>query len=180
MMPAQFTQIHLGRILLALYFISGITSLAYEVLWIRMLSLQFGVSIFGVIVTVSAFMAGLGAGSLFGQRFLTKYDNPVIVFAALEAIVACIALTMPLLLLRMESLIAEFGIGSGLVLWYTIEFFLVGVLLFIPALLLGSGFPVILLAIKATHLHVSHIYGINAIGAAFGALIPLVLLPVIG
>jgi hypothetical protein len=40
------------------YCLSGFTSLAYEVLWSRMLSMQFGVSIFGVVLTVAAFMIG--------------------------------------------------------------------------------------------------------------------------
>ena len=49
-----------------LYCFSGLTGLAYEVLWSRMLSMQFGVSIFGVVLTVTAFMLGLGLGSLAG------------------------------------------------------------------------------------------------------------------
>src|SRR5450756_3206125 len=52
-----------------LYCLSGLTSLAYEVLWARMLSMQFGVSIFGVVLTVAAFMIGLGLGSLAGVRW---------------------------------------------------------------------------------------------------------------
>ena len=52
-----------------LYCLSGLTSLAYEVLWARMLSMQFGVSIFGVVLTVAAFMIGLGLGSLAGVKW---------------------------------------------------------------------------------------------------------------
>ena len=55
-------------ILLALYFLSGVSSLAYEVLWVRMLSIQFGVSIFAAVITVAAFMAGLGLGSFAGIK----------------------------------------------------------------------------------------------------------------
>ena len=51
-------------LLLLVYGGTGITALAYEILWTRMLSLLFGISIFGVVLTVTAFMAGLGAGSL--------------------------------------------------------------------------------------------------------------------
>ena len=36
-----------AAILVFLYTLSGLTSLAYEVLWARMLAVQFGVSIFG-------------------------------------------------------------------------------------------------------------------------------------
>ena len=53
-------------LLLLAYTGSGITALSYEVLWARLLGLQFGVSIFGVVVTIAAFMAGLGLGSVWG------------------------------------------------------------------------------------------------------------------
>jgi spermidine synthase len=55
-------------LLAILYCVSGLTSLAYEVLWARMLSMQFGVSIFGVVLAVTAFMIGLGLGSLSGVK----------------------------------------------------------------------------------------------------------------
>lgn len=84
-----------GRILVALYLLSGFTSLAYEILWTRMLSLQFGVSIFGVVATVTAFMAGLGAGSLFGTRWSRTVASPLRLFALLEIAVAISALLVP-------------------------------------------------------------------------------------
>jgi len=63
-------------LLLILYGISGLVALAYEVLWMRMLSLQFGVSNFGVVITVSAFMFGLGLGSILGKRYLLRLARP--------------------------------------------------------------------------------------------------------
>ena len=174
-MSSQQSSTHLGIQLLILYFFSGLTSLAYEVLWVRMLSLQFGVSIFGVIITVTAFMAGLGAGSLLARRYLCRLTNPVKLFAILEGAVAMMALLMPVLLLQIDDIIGR--TGTSLIVWYMAEFILIGFLLFIPATLMGAGFPVILRAIKTTPINISHVYGINTIGAAFGALLPLVLLP---
>ena len=50
-----------------LFFLSGITALTYEIVWIRMLTLVFGHTVFSVSVVLAAFMAGLGFGSyLFG------------------------------------------------------------------------------------------------------------------
>ena len=170
----------LGIFLLLLYFFSGMTSLAYEVLWVRMLSLQFGVSIFGVVVTVASFMAGLGMGSIAGSRIIEKSINPLVVFAILEGGVAILALLMPWALLQTESLITGLGFGSTLSAWYAIELLIIGLLLFIPAFMMGIGFPVVLSAIKQTPVSLSYIYGINACGAAFGALLPLMLLPEMG
>lgn len=179
-MPGKLSIKQLGAVLIGLYFLSGITSLAYEILWVRMLSLEFGVSIFGVIITVSSFMSGLGLGSLLGHRLLTKFLNPIRVFAILELTVACLALIMPLMFQLVESLLLSSGVGGPLFTWYAFELVFAGILLFIPAMLMGAGFPVVLRAIQNTNVSIAHIYGINAIGAAFGALMPLFLLPILG
>src|SRR3569832_1400336 len=80
-----------ARLLVLVYFFAGLTSIAYEVLWVRMLGRQFGASIFGVIITVAAFMAGLGGGSLLGAVIVPKLKRPLLLFAALEAAVAVYA-----------------------------------------------------------------------------------------
>ena len=67
-------------LVVAAYFFSGVVALSYEVMWARLLSLQFGVSIFGVVVTVAAFMAGLGIGSLLGVKIPRRY-SPFIILA---------------------------------------------------------------------------------------------------
>src|ERR1035437_1392047 len=81
-----------------LYCLSGLTSLAYEVLWARMLSMQFGVSIFGVVLTVAAFMIGLGLGSLAGVKWAKQCNKPMALFAMLEIAIALYALMLPGLL----------------------------------------------------------------------------------
>jgi spermidine synthase len=85
------------------YALSGFTSLAYEVLWSRMLSMQFGVSIFGVVLTVAAFMIGLGLGSLAGAKWARRCAKPLVLFAALELAIALYALLLPGLLHRMTA-----------------------------------------------------------------------------
>src|SRR5262249_46651363 len=51
------------------FFLSGATALVYEVVWLRVLGLVFGHTVYAVTTVLSAFMAGLGLGSLlFGRR----------------------------------------------------------------------------------------------------------------
>src|ERR1700693_4934138 len=78
-----------------LYCLSGLTSLAFEVLWARMLSMQFGVSIFGVVLTVAAFMIGLGLGSLAGVRWARLCNKPLALFAVLEISISLYAFLLP-------------------------------------------------------------------------------------
>lgn len=168
------------RSLLLLYFFSGLTSLAYEVLWARMLALQFGVSIFGVAVTVSTFMLGLGLGSVTGLSWSRRIRKPLKFFAFFEAGIAVMALSTPWLLQQLEPLLALFAANSSLPWWYTVQFLLIAIFLFIPAFFMGAGFPLVLRAMGAGSTSLGKIYGINTLGAAIGALIPLLLLPLAG
>src|SRR3569833_372665 len=102
-----------ARLLVLVYFFAGLTSIAYEVLWVRMLGLQFGASIFGVIITVAAFMAGLGGGSLLGAVIVPKLKRPLLLFAALEAAVAVYAWMMPTLFRAIDVQLGSLAAGAG-------------------------------------------------------------------
>jgi spermidine synthase len=151
--------------------------LAYEVLWARMLSLQFGVSIFGVMLAVSAFMAGLGAGCLAGSRWITK--NPLVAFAALEATVALVAFSMPVFMGIIDGLVSKVGSDIGLSAWYWVQGASAFFVLFLPAVVLGATFPTMVKTLIA-YVPIGAIYGLNSLGGAMGALSPLVLLPALG
>lgn len=167
-------------ILLTIYGVSGLTALAYEVLWVRMLALQFGVSIFGVVVTVSAFMAGLGIGSVMGLHWSRRIVAPLKWFAGFELCIALLALATPWLLLASESWLAGMAAHTSLALWYLLQFVWVGVLLFVPAFCMGAGFPMMLKALGDSPQTLARAYGVNTLGAALGALLPLLLLPLLG
>jgi spermidine synthase len=160
--------------------VSGLTALAYEVLWVRMLALQFGVSIFGVVVTVSAFMAGLGIGSVMGLHWSRRIVSPLKWFAGFEFCIALLALITPWLLLASESWLAGMAAHTSLALWYLLQFVLVGILLFVPAFCMGAGFPMMLKALGDSPQTLARAYGVNTLGAALGAMLPLLLLPLLG
>lgn len=162
------------------YGLSGFASLAYEVLWSRMLSMQFGVSIFGVVLTVTAFMIGLGGGSLAGVRLARSSRKPLVVFAAIEVAIALYALMLPGLM-RWVSLWLENVAGQfTLMQWYLLQALEALSLLLIPAFAMGVGFALVLKAVDRTPLSLGKLYGLNTLGGALGALFPLWGLPVLG
>lgn len=169
-----------GGWLLLLYTVSGVVALAYEVLWVRMLSLQFGVSIFGAVITVTAFMAGLGAGSLLGLRLARGVRRPLRAFAALEAAIAVYALLLPALLAHWDGLLGHLAAVTGVWQWYLLQCAAALGLLFVPACAMGAGFPLVLKAGEHTCAGVGGLYGLNTLGGALGALLPLGLLPLLG
>ncbi len=77
-------------VLLVLFFVSGAAALVYQVVWQRILALHSGVGIYSIALIVSAFMAGLGLGSLAGGVWSARVTPAVALrlFALLELGVA--------------------------------------------------------------------------------------------
>jgi spermidine synthase len=163
-----------------LYCLSGLTSLAYEVLWARMLSMQFGVSIFGVVLTVAAFMIGLGLGSLAGVKWAKQSKRPIVIFAMIEMAIALYALLLPSLLQSISVWMDGVAMQLTLAQWYLLQGAEALCLLVIPAFAMGMSFALVLKAVERTPLSLGKLYGLNTIGGAAGALFPLWSLPVLG
>jgi len=168
--------------LLCLYGTTGVTALAYEVLWTRMLSLMFGISIFGVVFTVCAFMAGLGAGSflLTSRASQVSARNALALLALLEGAIALYALLLPLCMPWLDTALLMLGADLSLAGWQGLQGAGVLLLLFPPALAMGLAFPLALRAASAIRVSLASMYGVNALGGAIGALLPLLLLPALG
>jgi spermidine synthase len=163
-----------------LYCLSGLTSLAYEVLWARMLSMQFGISIFGVVLIVAAFMIGLGLGSLAGVKWAKQSKRPIVLFAMLEMAIALYALLLPSLLQSISVWADGVAMQLTLAQWYLLQGAEALCLLVIPAFAMGMSFAVVLKAVERKPLSLGKLYGLNTIGGAAGALFPLWSLPVLG
>jgi spermidine synthase len=176
----SFERFGFGGILVTLYLLSGMTSLSYEVLWARMLSLQFGVSIFGTVVTVASFMAGLGIGSIVGTSWTQKTNLPLVFYGLLEVGIAVFALVLPWIFGWTDTWLAAVTQNASLTFWYVTQLSAAILLLLLPALAMGASFPFILQAIQPTDLSLGKIYGYNALGGALGAILPLWFLPMFG
>src|SRR5215468_10281283 len=83
------------RLLLGLFFLSGISGLLYEVAWTRMLHLLFGDTVLAVSTVLASFMAGLALGSFWIGRFIDRRQSVLAVYALLEAGIGLSALAFP-------------------------------------------------------------------------------------
>ncbi len=168
-------------LLLLIYGGTGVTALAYEVLWTRMLSLMFGISTFGVVLTVAAFMAGLGLGSVWGARRAHIQAAPaLLLLGVLEGGLAVYALAIPVLLPWLDQGLLAVGGGISLAGWQALQSAAAFLVLMPAATAMGFAFPMALRAAAAVRLSLGALYGINAIGGGIGALLPLMLLPLLG
>jgi len=169
-----------ARSLALLGALSGVCGLAYEVLWARMLGLQFGVSSFAAVVTVSAFMLGLAGGSALTAGRAARCVRPLNLLALLEAAIALFALLLPWAVRLATPLIDAASRSLSSPQWHALLVLAGLVLLTLPAAAMGAGFPLLVEGwIRRGHT-IAVAYGSNTAGAALGALLPLALLPTVG
>jgi spermidine synthase len=174
-------------IIVLCFFLSGATGLVYQVVWLRLLGLVFGHTVYATTTVLSAFMAGLALGSLLAARRMVRLKNLIAIYGWLEiGIGACCAL-LPVTLDRAAPLWV--GLSSALGLPYhgllAVEFVLVFALLVIPTTLMGATLPVLSQALVGegggARRDVGALYAINTFGAVLGvALAGYVLLPALG
>jgi predicted membrane-bound spermidine synthase len=151
-------------LLSGLFFCSGMPALIYQLVWLRALFSIYGVNAESVAVVVSAFMLGLGVGSLVGGWASTRYPQQAIVlFGALEVGVALFGLAS----LHLFHWAAKFTAGASLPA--TIIFSLL--LLIFPTTLMGATLPLLVQHfVRRSSLvgfSVAILYFVNTLGSAF-------------
>jgi spermidine synthase len=93
--PSSRTTPSLRGVVLALFVASGAAGLIYQVVWSRELVLVFGNTTQAVATIVTAFMAGLGFGSLIGGRLAGTTRRPLRLYGLVELAVAAMAALLP-------------------------------------------------------------------------------------
>ena len=162
-------------LLCALFLLSGACGLTYQVLWLRLLALVFGVTVHAASTVLAAFMAGLALGAVLAERVIRR-GNPLKVFAGLEAGIAVSALATPALLglataaYRLLSTAAP----DSLALLTVARFVCSAAVLLVPTVLMGATLPVLshaALVRSASATRLATLYAVNTAGALAGALL---------
>lgn len=153
--------------LAAIFFISGLSALIYQVCWQRLLFTGFGVDLTSITVIVSVFMAGLGIGAFFGGRIADKFSkNIIILFCLIEFGIGCFGLLSHHLILNLQDML----IHANLVMTALGSF----ILLLFPTFLMGTTLPLLTSffnqQIQNIGDSIGQLYFYNTLGAAFGAL----------
>lgn len=173
--------------LLALFYFSGIAGLIYQVLWLRRLSVIFGVTVYAASTVLAAFMAGLAIGSALSGRVLRRGYSPLAAFAVAELLVGATGLLSPLLLDAASYLYAFLHRASPESLGVLTIARLVSsfAILVLPTAMMGVTLPLLSAAVsapgRASGASVSLLYAVNTLGAMTGTLLSgLALIPAIG
>ncbi len=159
---------------------SGASSLVFQLLWIKQLSLIVGVEVHAVTAVVSAYFLGLAFGAYVWGRVADRVERPLRLYGAIEIGVAILGVCATFLLARSAPWFAhlESAIGAGA---WVLPFALVG----LPAALMGGTLPVVARAFTSNNQSVDVVagglYAANTAGAVIGALLPpFALIPAFG
>ncbi len=170
-------------IALILFFVSGLTALVYEILWLKELRLLFGASSYAVATTLAAFFLGLGFGGEYWGKKSAAHVNPLLLYGLLELGVAFSALGYFLILDLYSALYTPLfsKFGNNRTLFTLIKFAMSLCLLFPPAFFMGGTLPTISQYVVKNNsklgLNVSLLYAVNTFGAVFGACLAGFFLP---
>ncbi|MCU1385382.1 MAG: Spermine synthase, partial [Acidobacteria bacterium] len=166
--------------------LSGLTALACEVIWTRLLSLHFGATVYTFALILAVFLVGLGLGSTAGATLARDIVSPKRALGWCQLLLcgaiawAAYELTESLPYWPINPYIATTP-------WFTLQLDLVRCLwVVLPgAVLWGASFPLALAAVASTEQDAARlaggVYAANTVGAIAGSLITsFILIPWIG
>lgn len=171
--------------LCGMFFLSGASALAYQLLWLRVLGLIFGVTVYAASTVWASFMAGLAIGSVVAGRLADRARRPLVWFAGVEG---GIAVTGALTTLAFSALQHWYprlvpGLAGSFVQATALRFVVAFLLMVLPTALMGATLPFVVQAsMRAGHVgSIGALYGSNTSGAIVGAIAAgLWLIPVHG
>jgi spermidine synthase len=158
------------------FFLSGLTSLLFEVIWSRQFVTIFGNSSYAISIVLCAYMAGIGLGGLLGGRLADRVKNRTLAFALVQAAVALCALAIPPMLDWMRLLVPTLPALSphSLLVSTLARFTFSFAILVVPCFLMGTTLPLLVRAVtgsdKAIGFSIGLLYCVNTLGAAIGCL----------
>lgn len=153
-------------LLLPVFLLSGFAALLYQVVWQRVLFTIYGIDITSVTVVVTAFMLGLGLGSLVGGSLSRKSDRALLgLFAACEFGIGIFGVFS----LDLFGWVASWTLGVPRLMTGVVAFLLV----LVPTLLMGASLPLLVEYETRRRGNVGRsvgmLYFINTLGAALGS-----------
>ena len=162
--------------LLLLLLASGASGLAYQVLWLRELSLIFGVTVHAAATVLAAFMGGLALGSAAAGPVARRISNPLLAFGIAEVFIGLSAVAVRAAFDRAAPIdvVLHEWLGSSDVALTIGRFTVAAALLLVPTSLMGLTMPLVSAAATvraALGERLGLIYGVNTAGGVVGALV---------
>ena len=175
--PSSSTRPIRRGLILALFVGSGAAGLIYQVVWSRELVLVFGNTTQAVSTIVTAFMAGLGFGSLAGARWARRSARPLQLYGVLELGVAIFAVLLPFVFDDLAEVYrgAYPGLIDNTVALTAVRFALALAAVAPATFLMGATLPLLVRhlvrTLDETGTRLGELYAANTAGAVTGTVI---------
>jgi len=156
-----------SRILYPVFLISGFAAILYQLVWQRALFRLLGTSSESVTLIVTAFMLGLGLGSLAGGAWSSKPGRPLaLLFGLAELGIGAFGLiSLPLFSWIAAETPEASGLSIGLIAFIAV---------LIPTVLMGATLPLLVAFLVRRSGNVGRsvgmLYFVNTLGSALGSL----------
>jgi spermidine synthase len=169
---------------LRLFFVSGLSGILFEVLWVRIFTYLLGGTTHSVTAVITAFMLGLGLGSYLFGRVADRQARPLRVYGLLELGVALSGLIAFYAFHHIESLYSILYAWAPQATIKWLVFLIAFVFVSFSATLIGGTLPVLARYVvnrdEGLKAALGQLYSINTLGAAAGALLMIALVWVLG
>ena len=167
-----------NRLFYAAILLSGFSALVYQLIWVRLLGLVFGVSSFAVATVVAVFLLGLGLGSYFFGKWSERTSNPLRIYVYVEVGIALASLASYFVIEHLPVYRYLYEVAYNNLDLYgmsLVRLLLSLVVLLPPVFLIGGTMPLIskyfLTASTTFGAGFSKLYYLNTFGAFAGALL---------
>lgn len=174
-------------IVVLLFFISGLSSLIYQVVWTRMLVFVFGSTVFASSTVLAVFMGGLALGAFIAGRMADRIKRPFIWYGILEGIIGLWSLASPLMFDAAIPIYREVWqhFHLSVIPFSLLRFAVAALILLPPTTCMGATLPLLSRFVTTSLAQVGDrvgtLYAINTLGAVVGAMSTgFVLLPLLG
>lgn len=168
------------------FFLSGIAALIYEELWAKELALVFGSTGYALSTVLATYMAGLALGALAGGK-IGRHRDKTFLFGITQIALCVSSIILNICIDDLSPLFALlYYYFKGMpVLFLTLQFFTVFILLLIPTFLMGMTFPLAIGSCVTSIDNISEdtgkLYAINTVGCVLGAVLSgFVTIPLMG
>lgn len=164
------------RFLFGLFFLSGVSGLMYEVVWVRMLTRVLGSTTYAMSTVLAVFMGGLALGSFLAGRFADRFKRPFLWYAGLEVAIAgsaLLSLFLPDALRPLYRVIYDMAGGNRSLLTAG-QISIAALVLLLPTMLMGATLPTLCAVCgrfqQGFQQKVATLYAVNTLGALVGVL----------
>jgi len=170
-------------IVFALFFVSGLAALIYQVLWIKELSLLFGNSAQATAATLTAFFTGIATGNAYWGLRASTLARPLLSYGLLELCITLSAVLYFVIYFAYDGVYPIlFSFFENAPIVFTLAKFVLALLLLFPAaFFMGGTLPVMTQYLVRNRdtlgERASSLYAINTFGAASGAIVAGFYLP---